>query len=109
LIIGLLLCKGKDKVETEYVLKDINKAMGKSEYRLSNKISGKLKEDLPTIDDIELGFEFSQWGKTILSPCSIRNNFHRMWRPWWCWSGKPRKSKNSGNLDRICRYVFVMY
>ena len=51
--IGLLLCKGKDKVVAEYALKDINKPMGISEYKLSNKISEELSENLPTIEDIE--------------------------------------------------------
>lgn len=51
--IGLLLCKGKDKVVAEYALKDINKPMGISEYKLSNEISDELQENLPTIEDIE--------------------------------------------------------
>lgn len=51
--IGLLLCKGKDRVVAEYALQDINKPMGISEYRLSNDISGELKEQLPSIEDIE--------------------------------------------------------
>lgn len=51
--IGLILCKGKDKLVAEYALKDINKPMGISEYKLSNKISDELKESLPAIEDIE--------------------------------------------------------
>jgi len=51
--IGLLLCKGKDKVVAEYALKDVNKPMGISEYLLSNKISKELSENLPSIEDIE--------------------------------------------------------
>lgn len=51
--IGLLLCKGKDKLVAEYALKDINKPMGISEYKLSNEISDELKESLPAIEDIE--------------------------------------------------------
>lgn len=51
--IGLILCKGKDKLVAEYALKDINKPMGISEYKLSNKISDELKENLPAIEDIE--------------------------------------------------------
>ena len=51
--IGLLLCRGKDKVVAEYALKDVNKPMGISEYMLSNKISKKLSENLPSIEDIE--------------------------------------------------------
>jgi hypothetical protein len=51
--IGLLLCKGKDKVVAEYALKDVNKPMGISEYKLSNKISDDLQKSLPSIEDIE--------------------------------------------------------
>ena len=51
--IGLVLCKGKDKLVAEYALKDINKPMGISGYKLSNKISDDLQENLPTIEDIE--------------------------------------------------------
>lgn len=51
--IGLLLCKGKDKLVAEYALKDINKPMGISGYKLSNKIADDLQENLPTIEDIE--------------------------------------------------------
>lgn len=51
--IGLLLCKGKDKVVAEYALKDVNKPMGISDYKLSNKISDDLQKNLPTIEDIE--------------------------------------------------------
>lgn len=51
--IGLLLCKGKDKMVAEYALNDVNKPMGISEYKLSNEISDDLKESLPTVEDIE--------------------------------------------------------
>ncbi|SDY48000.1 PDDEXK nuclease domain-containing protein [Eubacterium barkeri] len=51
--IGLLLCRGKDKVVAEYALQDVNKPMGISEYRLSNHISEELQDKLPSIEDIE--------------------------------------------------------
>lgn len=51
--IGLLLCKGKDKVVAEYALKDVNKPMGVSEYKLSNCVSKELQDKLPSIEDIE--------------------------------------------------------
>lgn len=51
--IGLLLCKGKDKMVAEYALQDINKPMGISDYKLSNHISGELQSSLPSIEDIE--------------------------------------------------------
>ena len=51
--IGLLLCKGKDRMVAEYALQDVNKPMGISEYQLSNEISKELQESLPSIEDIE--------------------------------------------------------
>lgn len=51
--IGLLLCKGKDRIVAEYALKDVNKPMGISEYVLSNEISAELQKNLPAIEDIE--------------------------------------------------------
>ena len=51
--LGLLLCKGKDKVVAEYALQDINKPIGISEYRVSDKLGPALMENLPSIEDIE--------------------------------------------------------
>ena len=51
--IGLLLCKGKDKMVVEYALKDVNEPMGVSEYKLSNRVSEELQDKLPSIEDIE--------------------------------------------------------
>lgn len=53
LTIGSLLCKGKDKMVTEYTLKDVNKSMRVSEYKLFNYISEELQGKLPSIEDIE--------------------------------------------------------
>jgi len=49
----LALRNGIKDVGAEYALKDVNKPMGISEYKLSNKISDELRENLPTIEDIE--------------------------------------------------------
>lgn len=52
--IGLLLCKTKDKFTAEYALKDINKPIGVSEYRLLEDIPAYLQSQLPKAEDIEL-------------------------------------------------------
>lgn len=52
--IGLLLCKTKDKFTVEYALKDINKPIGVSEYKLLEDIPEYLKPQLPTTEDIKL-------------------------------------------------------
>lgn len=51
--IGILLCKKKDKIEAEYALRDINKPMGISEYRLTESIPDELKTQLPSIEEFE--------------------------------------------------------
>jgi predicted nuclease of restriction endonuclease-like (RecB) superfamily len=51
--IGILLCKKKDKIEAEYALRDINKPMGISEYKLTEAIPDNLKSKLPSIEDLE--------------------------------------------------------
>lgn len=50
---GLLLCKGKDKIVAEYALRDINKPMGICEYRVSDKLDSDLIDKLPSLEDIE--------------------------------------------------------
>lgn len=52
--IGLLLCKTKDKFTAEYALKDINKPIGVSEYKLLEDIPEYLQCQLPKAEDIEL-------------------------------------------------------
>ena len=54
--IGLILCKGKDKLFAEYSLKDINKPIGISEYELLRTLPDKLKGSLPSIEEIEAEF-----------------------------------------------------
>lgn len=51
--IGLILCKGKDKLFAEYALKDINKPIGISEYELLRTLPDNLKGSLPSIEEIE--------------------------------------------------------
>ena len=52
--IGMLLCKEKDKFTAEYALKDINKPIGVSEYKLLADIPEYLQSQLPRAEDIEL-------------------------------------------------------
>lgn len=52
--IGILLCKKKDKIEAEYALRDINKPMGISEYKLTEAIPENIKTQLPSIEELEI-------------------------------------------------------
>jgi len=51
--IGIMMCKTKDKLTADYALKDINKPIGVSEYRLSDFIPTELTEALPSVEAIE--------------------------------------------------------
>ena len=51
--IGILLCKSKNKIEAEYALRDINKPIGISDFKLTNAIPEELKTKLPTVEELE--------------------------------------------------------
>ena len=51
--IGILLCRERNKLTAEYALKDINKPIGVSEYKLSDFVPAELVDTLPSAEDIE--------------------------------------------------------
>ncbi|MDR1169469.1 MAG: PDDEXK nuclease domain-containing protein [Prevotellaceae bacterium] len=51
--IGIMLCKTRDKLTAEYALKDINKPIGVSEYKLSDFVPAEYVDTLPSAEDIE--------------------------------------------------------
>jgi len=51
--IGIILCKTRDRFIAEYALRDINKSIGISEYRLAESLPEKLNGSLPTIEELE--------------------------------------------------------
>jgi len=55
--IGIVLCKGKNRVVAEYALRGINKPMGIAEYQLSKALPEDLKGSLPTIEELEAELE----------------------------------------------------
>ena len=50
---GILLCKDKKRVTAELTLKDINKPIGVSEYKILSEIPDYLENTLPSMEDIE--------------------------------------------------------
>lgn len=50
--IGLLLCKGKDKLSVEWALKGTNTPIGVTSYELRNELPKDVLEKLPTEEDI---------------------------------------------------------
>ena len=57
--IGLLLCKGKDRMVVEYALRDLAKPLGVADWetRLVDILPDNLKGSLPTIKEIEVEFK----------------------------------------------------
>ncbi|CAM3425083.1 PDDEXK nuclease domain-containing protein [Nocardioides dubius] len=55
--LGLILCKTKNEVVAEYALRDYSKPLGVAEYRLIGSLPEPLRASLPTIEEIERGFE----------------------------------------------------
>jgi predicted nuclease of restriction endonuclease-like (RecB) superfamily len=55
--IGILICKHGNRIIAEYALKDMNKPIGITEYKLTESIPQKLKGSLPSIEDLEQELE----------------------------------------------------
>ena len=55
--IGLILCQTKDRILTEYALRDINKPIGISDYELTRALPENLQSSLPTVEEIEAELE----------------------------------------------------
>jgi predicted nuclease of restriction endonuclease-like (RecB) superfamily len=50
--IGLILCKGKDRLIVEYALKDASQPIGVATYKITNKLPKEFKKYLPSPDQI---------------------------------------------------------
>lgn len=50
--IGLLLCRSKNNVIAEYTLRDMNKPMGVSEYKIKDYLPENLQNELPSIEEL---------------------------------------------------------
>lgn len=57
LTIGLLLCRGKNKVVAEYALRDMSKPIGVSECQLTEALPENLRGKLPTVEELEAELE----------------------------------------------------
>ena len=51
--IGILLCRDKNNIETEFALRNIGKPMGVSEFEILEKLPENLRSSLPTVEEIE--------------------------------------------------------
>jgi predicted nuclease of restriction endonuclease-like (RecB) superfamily len=51
--IGIILCKGRNRVVVEYALRDVGKPVGVSSYVLAGSLPERLAGSLPTIEELE--------------------------------------------------------
>ena len=61
--IGLLICKGMDRVEAQYALESTSQPLGVSSYELSKLIPEEFKGSMPTIEEIEAELSDDKEGK----------------------------------------------
>lgn len=51
--IGLILCKERNRVVVEYALRGVEKPIGVSEYRLTERLPEQLRGSLPSVEELE--------------------------------------------------------
>lgn len=56
--IGIILCSEKNRIDVEYSLRDINKPVGVSEFKLTKKLPKELSDKLPDPKDLERQIRF---------------------------------------------------
>ncbi|HBB32286.1 MAG TPA: DUF1016 domain-containing protein [Cyanobacteria bacterium UBA9273] len=71
--IGIILCRGKKKTVAEYALRDLNKPIGISTYKLKDSLPQTLQDNLPTLEqlEIELNTVASEMQAEITRPQSL--------------------------------------
>jgi predicted nuclease of restriction endonuclease-like (RecB) superfamily len=55
--IGILLCKTPDKTVVEYALRGLSNPLGVADYQLSRALPKQLKNDLPTVQELQQQME----------------------------------------------------
>ena len=55
--IGILLCRGKNRVVVEYALRNVHQPIGVAEYQLAKALPDSLKGSLPTVEQLEAELE----------------------------------------------------
>jgi predicted nuclease of restriction endonuclease-like (RecB) superfamily len=51
--IGIILCQSKEKIIVEYALRNVNRPIGVSQYKLFEALPKNLKANLPSVEEIE--------------------------------------------------------
>lgn len=55
-IVGIIMCRSKNKLVAEYALRDVRKPIGVSAFRLTRALPERLRGTLPTVGDLEREF-----------------------------------------------------
>ena len=55
--IGILLCRGRNRVVAEYALRGLSQPLGVSEYQLTEALPEQLAGELPTVEQLEAELE----------------------------------------------------
>lgn len=58
-MIGIILCKSKDRTTVEYALQGTQQPIGVSSYQLQSKLPSGLENSLPTIEQLETELEIA--------------------------------------------------
>ena len=61
--IGILLCKGKNKLVAEYALRGLTQPIGVADYQLTNMLPHELEGSLPSIEELESALESESFQK----------------------------------------------
>ncbi|MCK1344118.1 MULTISPECIES: PDDEXK nuclease domain-containing protein, partial [unclassified Bradyrhizobium] len=75
--IGIILCKGRNKVIVEYALRDTSKPMGVAQYQLSPALPPQLQQDLPTVEEFAREFPLMSVVKMRMEIERALRNFMR--------------------------------
>jgi len=65
--VGLILCKDKKRLVGEYALRDTQKPIGVSAYRLTEQLPERLKGSLPTVEQLEAELARDEGGDVRMS------------------------------------------
>ena len=57
--IGLILCEKKRSITVEYAIQSINRPIGVSEFKLTEKLPDNLQQYLPTTEELEKGLKIA--------------------------------------------------
>ena len=58
--IGLLLCKNRNKIATQWALKNVQTPIGVSSYEITKILPKELENNLPTEEDINLHIDINE-------------------------------------------------